>query len=204
MKSFNVFLRRLHLYVALTCLPWFLMYGITAIAFNNGGWFDAPDDLYNLSGPTWTKEQSWPCSINVPAEGNVPREVAAQILDVAGIQANAFNAFRLGGRQVYVNLSDFWQQRRLAYDPDQKELSLYSRQPVAETTMTLMHSRAGYHHDSLINDLWAVMVDATVIGMLVWVATGLYMWWQQTSMRRLGGVALAAGALTFIAFLIEL
>jgi hypothetical protein len=204
MKSFNVLLRRLHLYVALTCLPWFVMYSITAIAFNHGEWFNAPNDLYNLSGPTWTTEQSWPCSVDVPAEGDVPREVAAQILEVAGIQADAFHAFRLGGRQVYVNISDFWATRRLAYDPDKQELSLYSRQPVTATTMTLMHSRAGYRHDSLLNDLWAFMVDATVIGILVWIATGLYMWWQQRSLRKLGGMALAAGVLTFVAFLFGL
>jgi hypothetical protein len=180
------------------------MYGITAIAINHGPWFNAPDDLYNLSGPTWTKQQSWPCSIEVAAEGDVPRETAAQLLAVAGIQADAFHAFRLGGRQVYVNLSDFWEVRRLAYDPGKQELSLHSRRPVMATTMTLMHSRAGYRHDSMLNDLWAVMVDAAVIGVLVWVVTGLIMWWQQKRLRTLGGVVLLAGAMTFVAFLITL
>jgi hypothetical protein len=204
MKSFSVVVRRTHLYLTLICLPWFVMYGITAIAFNHPDWFSSPDDLYNLSGPSWTKVESWPCVIDVPMEGNVPREVAARMLDIAGIQADAYGAFRSGGQQVSAYVTEFWHTRRLAYDIDKQQLSLYRRDPVISTTMTLMHSRAGYRHDSLLNDLWAVMVDTVVIGILLWVASGLYMWWQQRSLRTIGGIGLAAGVITFVAFLIML
>ena len=162
------------------------MYSLTAIGFHHGDWFNAPQDMYNLAGPTWTKVETWPCAIDVPREGPVPRDVAAQLVSAAGMKAEAFNAFRLGGQQVFVSLSDFWTIRRLAYDPAKQELTLHSRKPVAQTIMTLMHSRAGYFHDSYLHDLWAVMVDVTVVGILIWVATGLYMWWQQKAMRWLG------------------
>ena len=204
MKSFTLIVRRVHLYLTLICLPWFVMYGITAIAFNHADWFDAPDDLYNLSGPNWTKDQSWPCSIDVPDQGDVLREVAAQMLDVAGIQADAYGAFRSGRQQISAYVTEFWNTRRLAYDIDKQEMSLYTRKPVTSTTMTLMHARAGYRHDSVPNDVWAVMVDTVVVGILLWVASGLYMWWQQRNLRKVGGISLAAGVITFVTFLISL
>jgi hypothetical protein len=193
-----------HLYLTLICLPWFVMYAITAIAFNHTDWFDAPDDLYNVSGPTWTKVGSWPCSIDVPVEGEVPREVAAEMLDIAGIEADAYGAYRWGSRQISAYIMEFWSTRRLAYDIDRRELSLYTRQFVTPTAMMLMHSRAGYRHDSALNDAWAVMIDTVVVGILLWVASGLYTWWQQRSLRKIGGLALAAGVITFAAFLISL
>ncbi len=140
------------------------MYAITAIAFNHKEWFHAPDDLYNLSGPNWTKVQSWPCSISVPSTGDVPRAIAAQMLDIAGIDAKAYGAFRSGKNQISAYVTDFWNQRRLAYNIDKGQLHLFARKPILSTTMTLMHARAGYHHDSFLNALWAVMVDAAVVG----------------------------------------
>jgi hypothetical protein len=178
------------------------MYGITAAAFNHKGWFPGADDLYNLSGTNWTKEKSWPCSIDVPPEGQVPREIAAQMLDVAGIKANAYGAFRSGRQQVSAYITEFWNTRRLAYDIDKQQLSLYVRKPVLSTTLTQMHSRAGFHHDGLFNDLWAIMVDAVMISILLWIASGFYMWWQQPKLRVSGGLAFAAGLAVFIAFLV--
>jgi hypothetical protein len=204
MKSFALIVRRVHLYLTLICLPWFVMYGITAIAFNHKDWFAGPDDLYNVSGPNWTKEDSWKCSIEVPDEGQVPTEVAARMLEQAGIEADAFGAFRSGKKQVSAYVTEFWNTRRIVYDVETQQLSLFTRKPVTATTMTLMHSRAGYRHDSLPNDVWAIMVDTVVIAILVWVASGLYMWWQQKSLRRIGGVALIAGTMTFAAFLASL
>ena len=204
MKPVPLIIRRAHLYTTLICLPWFLMYGITAVAFNHADWFEGPNDLYDLSGPNWTHRQSWPCSIDVPREGDLPREIAVQMLKIADMEAAAFSVFRSGEQQVSANITEFWNTRRLVYDMEREQLSLYTRRPLAFSTMTLMHARASYRHQSFLNDLWAVMVDAVVIGILLWVATGLFMWWQQRDLRKLGGIALAAGVITFAAFLISL
>lgn len=204
MGSFSLLVRRVHLYLALICVPWFVMYAITAFAFNHGNWFQDPGDLYNVSGPSWTRGDSWPCSVEVPAQGDVPRDVAARLLDVAGIRAGAFGAFRSGPRQISAYVAEFWNTRRLVYDIDQQRLTLYTRKFVLPSTMTLMHGRAGYHHDSLPNDLWAVAVDVVTVAILLWVATGFYMWWQQRNLRRMGLVALAAGLVTFVGFMVSL
>jgi hypothetical protein len=48
------------------------------------------------------------------------------------------------------------------------------------------------------------MVDAVMISIVLWIASGFYMWWQQPNLRVSGGLAFAAGLAMFIAFLVRL
>ena len=204
MKPFSHLVRRAHLYLALFCLPWFVMYGVTSIAFSHADWFDTGRDLYNTAGDAWTEEGSWPCTVAVPETGEVPRDVATQLLAVAGIDVDAYGAYRSGARQIDVYVVAFWQTRRLSYRLDEQRLFLYSRSSIPQQILTGMHARAGYQHDGLLNDAWAFMVDLVSIGFLLWVATGLYIWWQLPGMRRWGAVGLLAGVLSFAGFLLWL
>ncbi len=67
-----------------------------------------------------------------------------------------------------------------------------------------MHTRAGFQQESLLSDLWAVVVDLVCLGFLVWVASGLYMWWQLTQTRHWGILALSGGLITFLTFVLNL
>lgn len=204
-QSFSKAVRRIHLYMTLLCLPWFIMYGVTALAFSHSKWFSAVDDLYNLSSPNWSKVETWPHALQLPVEdGEVPREVGAELLQVANLQVKAFSVGRWGQDQLAVYIGDVWQIRRLMYNLKTQELSLYRHAPDLRVFLTLLHSRAGYQHDSLAHDTWAVMVDIVSVGILIWVASGLYMWWQQRRMRVLGLFALGLGVTTFAAFLLAL
>ena len=70
--------------------------------------------------------------------------------------------------------------------------------------MTRMHGRGGVQHDRLLDNLWGVMVDLVCLGFLLWVASGLYMWWKVPRQRRWGAIALLAGLSCFIAFMLGL
>ena len=67
-----------------------------------------------------------------------------------------------------------------------------------------MHIRAGWVQESFLSDLWAVIVDVVCIAFVVWVATGLYMWWLLPATRRWGLLALGAGWVTFAVFVLTL
>ena len=69
---------------------------------------------------------------------------------------------------------------------------------------TGLHARGGYQHDGLLNDAWAYIVDLVCVSILVWIASGLYMWWKLSSTRRWGAVALSGGILSFVVFLVAL
>lgn len=204
MKSYSLIIRRTHLYLTLLCLPWFLMYGITAVAFNHPHWFSSVDDLYNLSSPNWEKVQTWKYPLDNPDGKAVPQEVGRELLQVAQLQAKAFHVGRWGADNIAVYISDVWSIRRLMYDLPAQELTLYRHTPDARVFLTLLHSRAGYQHDSFPHDLWAVFVDMTSIGILVWVASGIYIWWQQKSLRTVGLLGLGLGIISFMALLMLL
>ncbi|MEZ4699145.1 MAG: hypothetical protein R2834_02345 [Rhodothermales bacterium] len=201
MKSFIYYTRRAHLYLGLFCLPWFVMYGISSVAFSHPEWFPSDKDLYNTAGDAWTEVDSWPCTVEVPTEGDVGKDLGAALLDVAGLDDKAFGAYRSGPRKVDVYFPAFWTTRRLSYDIDAQTLRLFTRKPLPQHILTGMHARAGYQHDSMLNDAWAFMVDVTSIGFLLWVLTGLVVWWQAPGLRGWGAAGLAAGILTFCACL---
>lgn len=67
-----------------------------------------------------------------------------------------------------------------------------------------MHVRGGFEQESFLNDAWGGLVDLVCLGFLVWIATGIYMWWQLQQTRFWGGLAMTAGLLTFLLFLWKL
>ena len=70
--------------------------------------------------------------------------------------------------------------------------------------LTRIHARSGYPQGDVLNYVWAVIVDLVCLALMLWVATGVYMWWKQPRLRRWGVVSLVAGLTTFIAFLLGL
>ena len=47
------------------------------------------------------------------------------------------------------------------------------------------------------DSVWAVFVDIVSVGLILWIASGIYMWWGLPSTRRWGWLALSAGMLCF-------
>ncbi len=70
--------------------------------------------------------------------------------------------------------------------------------------LTGLHARGGFRQDGALNLIWAAIVDLVCLGFIIWVATGLYMWWNQPRLRRWGLMALVAGFTTFLGFMFGL
>jgi hypothetical protein len=64
-----------------------------------------------------------------------------------------------------------------------------------------MHRRRGYHQPYLLEDLWAFSVDFVIAAMIVWVFSGLWMWWELKVTRLIGALVLLAGIALFALFL---
>lgn len=205
MKPITHYLRRAHLYLGLFCLPWFVMYGVTSVAFTHPDWFQLPPGLPDVTSDLYTHEGSWACPVAVlPDDGPIPRDAAAELVRVAGIDAKAFGAYRAGPNRIEVYFPSFFDVKRLVCRVDEQQLDLYTRPQIVPHALTGMHARAGYQHDSLANDAWALMVDVVMISFLAWVVTGFVIWWQFPRMRWWGALALVAGFGTFLALLVVL
>ncbi len=55
-----------------------------------------------------------------------------------------------------------------------------------------LHTAHGYGGDRFSRLLWAAVVDAMAAAMVLWAVSGLVMWWQKRSHRRIGLYILAA------------
>lgn len=192
----SIYVKRTHLYLSLVLMPWFLMYGITSLPFNHSGLFQ---EWFADDGPDWVTVWEKEFRIGIP-EGEDKRVTAKRILDEQGID-RLYGAWIPYNGRINIYLYDFRGHSELAYFIHEDRLVLRDRVFRWNEFMTSLHARGGYHQDSWLSDAWALIVDLFCLSMLVWIATGLWMWWQMKRVRLAGGIVMGAGLLTYLGFL---
>jgi hypothetical protein len=198
--TFSHLNRRMHLYLGLTLVPWFVMYGISSIPFAHNQYFEARDQAKGL--PLWTTRLEQSYSIAVPAEGEL-RAVGAQIVKDFGLQG-AFGAYRQGPNQINVYVNTFRHVTQAKYFVAEQKIVVEDRRFRFDHFLTGMHARGGFEQESLLNTAWGAMVDVACLGMLLWVVSGLYMWWCLPGLRNWGWLAFLSGAGSFALFMWKL
>lgn len=202
--TFNHINRRLHLYLAMALLPWAVMYGISAIPFTRNSFFN---DLYNDGIPQWTtrSEQAYSRPVPEGRSADVLRPFAKEVIDDLGIEiTSAYGAYRPNSKRIMIFTYDFWSNTRMVYDIDKQHITIQDRRFRWDQFLTGWHARGGYRQDDTLNTLWSVVVDLVSIGFVLWVASGIYMWWLLKSTRTWGFVALGSGFFIFFIFLFTL
>ncbi len=196
--TFAQLTRRTHLYLGLALLPWFFMYGISSVPFAHNQYFERRDAAKAL--PLWTLRATHTVDIPVPATADGFRAFGAALLQHAGIAASTFGTYRQSPTQVNVYVYSFWKSTQLKYFPDQKRLTVEDRRFRWDHFLTGMHARGGFDQDGFLVRSWSVVVDLVCLAIVVWIASGLYMWWGLPGSRRWGLVTIAAGAVSFVVF----
>jgi hypothetical protein len=196
--TFNHFNRRLHLYLGLFLLPWFFIYGISSIPFAHSQFFNELDAKKNL--PMWTVRLERDFDKPVPEKDEELRAFGAAVLKEVGIEDMAFGAYRQSPEQVNVYAHTFLTSTQVKYFIDKKKLSVEDRRFRWDQFLTGLHARGGFELDSLLDKSWGVVVDIVSISMLLWIASGLYMWWGLRGHRGWGWLALLSGVLSFAWF----
>ncbi|MGH9673109.1 MAG: hypothetical protein ACRD44_08000 [Bryobacteraceae bacterium] len=197
--TFQHFNRRLHLYLAMFLMPWFLMYGISSIPFSHPGLMKA---LFEDPKGPWIDRFDRPYEIVVPEGASDPkslRGVGEQLVKDAGL-TGSFGTYRVNPTTINVYLHTFLRATQLTYHIDQKRLVAKDRKWRLDQFFTGMHARGGFQNPEPLNDTWAVVVDIVCVGFLVWITSGIIMWWQLRSARVWGWIAIAGGAALFALF----
>lgn len=189
--------RRVHLYLALFLLPWFLMYGVSSIAFSHGPYFEELDKAKGI--PLWTQRFERSYEKAVP-EGPELRAFGGQLLKDMGIPMTSYGAYRQNANQVNVYVHTFWKSTQLKYFIQEKRVVCEDRRFRFEHFLTGMHAKGGFEQGGLHN-LWGVIIDLVCLGMILWIFTGLVMWWSLPFARMWGWVAFGAGIAAFSWFL---
>jgi len=200
--TFAHFNRRLHLYLGLSLLPWLFMYGISSIPFAHNQYFERRDAAKGI--PLWSLRSTHTVDAAIPEDPGQLRTFGASLLQQAGITADTFGAYRQSPTQVNVYVYSFWNSTQLKYFAVQQRLTVEDRRFRWDHFLTGMHARGGFEQESLFVRSWSVIVDLVCLAIVVWIASGLYMWWGLPGSRRFGWLTIAAGTISFAIFTIGL
>ena len=196
--SFLHLVRRTHLYLGLFLLPWVIMFGVSSIPLNH----NSP-----TAPAVWIKLTEIPFSAAMPATNKAEdlRGVGREMMNAAGV-SGGFYVNRPNPRQINVNHPRFLGSTRLFYYIDEKRLVAERQAFAPRMFVTNLHTRGGYTLGGFWDSVWAVFVDLVSAGLLLWILSGLIMWWKipGTGLRRWGWIALAGGAACFVVIMLRL
>jgi hypothetical protein len=190
--TFDKFNRRTHLYGALVLLPWFLMYGLSSIPF-----------AHPAGPPQWSTR--FEREYHMPPFGPDAdlEQVGARIMRDIGLTAQ-FGAYLDAGGVLHLYCPRFLGPSRVTYLSAKNRIVVEDQRFRLANFLTGLHSRGGFERDGWLHWFWSIVVDIVSLATLVWVASGLYMWWKLRRHRFWGALALGGGVLTFAIFLLRL
>jgi hypothetical protein len=190
MKTFDKINRRTHLYMGLFLMPWLLMYGVSSFIIIHQSWFRADKAL--AWEPLFEKEYGRPVRDN----GDL-RATAQEILKDCNLEG-AFWVNKPKPDTLHIDRFSFWGSTRLTYSIKDQKLKA-ERQPMRlSQAVVRMHFRGGYGQPTFWDKFWGLLVDIACIGIIVWVASGLIMWWRLPRLRAWGAVAVGGGIVSFL------
>lgn len=142
-----------------------------------------------VSQPAWARA-SVPLD-SPPAE--VARTAVAAILKKWGRGPDEVKV-RTPPELIFAVESDDGTTWRATYNLQTEALTVRPWGPDLSTRrfLTAMHLACRYPSQINVQWCWAAIVDLMAVAMVFWGFSGLFMWWQMKSLRRLGAIVLAA------------
>lgn len=190
MKSFDQINRRTHLYLGLFLMPWLLMYGVSSFLISHHAWFRSDQP------PTWQPLFEREYHRPIPDRVDL-RAVALAILKDCQLDG-AFWVQRPKPEEIRINRFRFWDETRLTYLIKDQRLRAEQQQLRWDQVVLRMHFRGGFQQPTFWDGFWAVLVDVACVGILVWIGSGLLMWWRLARLRIWGALAVGAGIFSFL------
>jgi len=96
------------------------------------------------------------------------------------------------------------QNRRLTFNPADKSVTIETSVATAQRSLEALHRLRGYQSGFASRTAWAVIVDLVIAAMVFWCLSGLWLWWQLKTTRRLGAMFAVAGLLWFTVFMVKI
>lgn len=190
-------IRRTHMYLALFLTPWMLIYALSGLSLNHTPLLR---ELYGAKFSQFEKIGERPFEAAFSADAD-PRLIGAQILEQLGL-SGTFNV--QGGanqpRLVIVRNAAF-SSHRITYVRAENRLLIEKQTFTAPVFVNRVHFRHGFEQPFLSAKVWGVIVDLAIVGMLFWVLSGLWMWWEIKPARLTGGLFALAGVGMFAVLL---
>ncbi|HXJ56452.1 MAG TPA: PepSY domain-containing protein [Verrucomicrobiae bacterium] len=190
MPTFDKINRRTHLYLGLFLLPWLTMYGLSSFIVIHQSWFGGGQAL--AWEPLFEREYHRPVS-----DTEDLRATAQEILKDNNLQG-AFWVDKPNPDTVHIDRFTFRGSTSLNYSlKEQKLRAKHQRMKLPQFVMR-MHFRGGYGQPTFWDKFWGFLVDLACVTIIIWIASGLIMWWRLPRLRAWGAIALGSGILSFL------
>lgn len=192
-------IRRTHMYLALFLTPWVLMYALSTMAMNHRPFFR---DLHDGQPGVWELEKEMPYTATF-AKDTKRWIVGEQILKDLDLEGHHNTRGSLENRLTIIRNAPL-AIRRIIYMPAEQTLKIERQVLRADRFLEHMHRRRGYNTNYLTDDLWAISVDLFILASVIWVASGLWMWWELKTTHRWGTISVIGGLVLFALFLVTI
>ncbi len=193
--TFDKINRRTHLYLGLLLMPWLMIYGVSSFIIIHQSWFGADRRLD--WEPVFEKAYNRPVTAPGMNKERELRALAQEILRDCRLDG-AFWVDKPNPDTLHIDQFSFRDSISLTYSlKDQKLKAERQRMRWPQVAMR-MHFRGGYSQPTCLDKFWGLLVDVACVAILIWVASGLIMWWQLPRLKIWGAMAVAGGALSFL------
>jgi hypothetical protein len=170
------------------------MYGVSSFIVIHQSWFPSDKPAREL---LFEKEYGRP--VNTQGANNSPelRAAAHEILKEIDLEG-AFWADKPNPDILHIDRFSFTDSISLTYSVKDKKLKAERRAMKWSQVPMRMHFRGGYGQPGFWDKFWGLLVDVACVGIIIWVASGLIMWWRLPRLRTWGAIAVAGGTLSFL------
>lgn len=186
-------IRRTHMYLALFLTPWMLVYALSGLVLNHG---QAVRALYGAAWGQFEQVEERPYTATF-SEGADNRMIGAQILEHLGL-TGTFNVQGAPNQpRLVITRNAAFAAHRVTYFRAEHRLLVEKQAFSAPVFVNRAHFRHGYEQPFLASKIWAVVVDLAAVGMLFWVLSGLWIWWEIKPARLPGAACALVGVAMF-------
>jgi hypothetical protein len=191
--TFDKLNRRTHLYLGLVLAPWFLLYAASGSILNHAEWFQHADNRDSK----WTRTLEHSYRLPPISDQDDGDALAEKVLRDHGLLGRYRADYDEDGNLVIIR-AKLLGNLRLTYYPQEGRVVREEQTVALDRLLTSAHFRAGFEYPFFLEILWGTIVDALVLSSLIWIASGIYLWWKLRRFRLWGGISLAAGMFTFV------
>ena len=185
------------MYLALFLTPWMLMYALSTMAMQHRDLFaeeSAPIEYVHERTTTYDGDF---------APSAEPKEKGEQLLTHLEMRG-LFQAKQLDDGKLEVVRFNPVQNRRLTFNPADKSVVIEGAVVSTQRSLEALHRLRGYQSGFASRTAWAVIVDLVIVAMVFWCFSGLWLWWQLKTTRRLGAIFAVAGLIWFTVFMVKI
>jgi hypothetical protein len=176
------------------------MYTISSVVLNHSAFIRS---FYGSEWVRWTIAEEIEYNVEFPDNASAD-SIADRIMADLDLPGSRFVRGPLSQGEYLITRQDPFDTRRVTFRPSDSTLVIEQRNFNIPTFLIGTHIRLGYGQTHMPSDLWAFMVDLVAVSMLIWVITGIYMWWKIPRIRTSGGASALTGFAIFILLLVSI